>query len=297
MDGGQGADVHSQPLPLADRDAGRVLHHLHIHKGADDLQVVLDAMVRLGHGPRQAGVQLFDLRLPLLLGPLQSPPLRHIGQDYDHAPRLALRAKYGVGGNVQTAVGRVGDKTLTNARLAYRLQVGQGKGAEALFQQTCERLARHLFAPTLQQAIKSLIAPPHAQRVVQQADRVPDGLERRTPFQRVCTGGLFGAAQAQQGVDGGEQFYRLYGLDEIAVGPAFQSLRFVRARHVAGAQVQDGDRGQGRVALDAPTHFQPADVGQLYIQQNQIGTLLRQLQGFLARSRLPDIVAGFLQGA
>ncbi len=103
MHGGEGANVHPKPLPLRQRHTRHILHHLHIHKGADYLQIIFYAVMGFGHCAMQAGIEFLNLLLPLLLFALHPLPFGNIGQNIYRARQSALRFGYGIGGDAQTA--------------------------------------------------------------------------------------------------------------------------------------------------------------------------------------------------
>src|SRR5262249_14170381 len=121
------------------------------------------------------------------------------------------------------------------------------------------------------------------------------GVEGGPPLPGGGAGGLLGRPDAQERPNVGEQLARLDRLDQVAVGPFFQGLGAVVRIDVDGGQVQDRRVPGGRQRPQPAGDLEAVEVGQVDVEDDQVGPLAGQGQPFLGGLRLQDAVAGLAQ--
>src|SRR5690606_5477289 len=81
-------------------------------------------------------------------------------------------------------------------------------------------------------------------------------------------------------------------------GTAFQAADPVGPADQRGGCLQHQNGGRGRIGFDLAADFQAVDVGQLHVQQDEIGHLLPHgLQRVHTGGRLDDVKSGELENA
>jgi len=105
-------------------------------------------------------------------------------------------------------------------------------------------------------------------------------------------------ADAQQGLDGGDQHRRVHGLGEVPVGTALQAAHGVTGMHERRGEVEHEHGRGGRVGLELATDVVPVHVGQGDIEDDEVGSFPPdQGEGLGSRGRLEDAVAGMAENA
>jgi hypothetical protein len=84
---------------------------------------------------------------------------------------------------------------------------------------------------------------------------------------------LLGPSHPQQGVHRGDQFDGLDRVAQVGVRPAVQPLDPVPGHSERGGQVEHRDGGGGRVRLDLLAHLEPVRVGQVHVEDDEIGVV------------------------
>jgi hypothetical protein len=87
------------------------------------------------------------------------------------------------------------------------------------------------------------------------------------------------AADPAQGADLCDQLTGMGHFGQIRVGAAFQPLGAIVVAHEVGGVLQDRDVGGDRVGLESPADLVAVDIGQVHVQQDDIGLFGRAAQG------------------
>jgi len=83
--------------------------------------------------------------------------------------------------------------------------------------------------------------------------------------------------------------------ESLQSGARLEAAHLVLGRPVGGGEMQDGNRGRGRIVLQPPAHLEAVEVGKVHVEDDQVGTAGGAFQRLGTARRLDDGEACALQ--
>ncbi len=101
----------------------------------------------------------------------------------------------------------------------------------------------------------------------------------------------FGAAGAEEGVDGGDEDGRLDGVGEVGIGAGFEAFDFIHLLDEGGGEVDDGEAGGVEAFADLAADVEAAHIGKIDVEDDEVD-VAHLVEGVLAGGGFDNLEVG-----